>query len=290
VKPLIVQERIQLLPFLQQNLKGFKKKTIQHYLRHGSISLNQSPIRNPHHWLKPQDQLKILKTQQVQEFSSYKIKILYEDSFLVVIDKPSDLLTVPTPEYPVENALVQTQEILKKRGSLRKHHLFAAHRLDLGTSGTLLFTKSKEVLHSFWKHWSHVQKDYLALVKGIPEPPEHTISLKLKEAEDQKVYVDSSATAQEAFTRYKTLEISGNYALLEVALLTGHKHQIRVHLADSGYPILGDRKYGDQAQALPRLALHAWKLSFEHPKTQKKIYVQSPPPVLFQEFLEKQRC
>lgn len=281
----IVQEKIQLLPFLKQKLTGFKNNTIKQYLHHGSIYVNGVVIRKHDHWLQPQDEIKISNPRQTQAFSSFKIKILYEDSHLVVIDKPADLLSVPGHGNPEHNALVQTAEILKKRGSLRNDQLFPAHRLDLGTSGVLLFTKNKAILQDIWDHWTEVHKDYLAIVKGHPNPKEKTITLKLLEAENQKVYVSDSSEAYPAITRYKTIKTLPNDSLLEVNLITGYKHQIRVHLDYQGNPILGDRKYGNQAKRFSRLALHASKLSFSHPKTQKIITVESPMPQEFIDFL-----
>lgn len=283
----IVQEKTPLLVFLRQELKGYKNKTIKQYLQYGSVFVNGNCIRKHDHLLQPQDQVKILDIRHAQEFSAFKIKILYEDPYFVVIDKPADLLSIPGHGDPQKNALYQTTEILKTRGSLRTNQLFAAHRLDLGTSGTLLFTKNKFILQHFWDHWTSVHKDYLAIVKGHPNPPENTITLPLKEAPDQKVLVDYSLDSCKAITKYKTLRTAGEYALLEVDLVTGYKHQIRVHLAEKKYPILGDRKYGQEAQTFPRLALHAWKLSFSHPKTQQLIHVESLCPPLFQEFLDQ---
>lgn len=217
-----------------------------------------------------------------QESFSYKMPhlspfpILYEDEHLLAINKPAGLLTVPAPESP-EHKTVQArmQEWAKKEQDYKPYLL---HRLDRDTSGVLLLGKhprDREALESIFKH-PETKKVYTALVKGNPHPPKGTIDLPLQaRTQNRKV---------PAVSHYKIIRRYNDCSLVEVTIETGRKHQIRKHMAMIGHPLVMDKLYGDRRfdQKFRRrtkkkyMELHATRMEFIHPLTQKKVSILSP--------------
>jgi tRNA pseudouridine65 synthase len=223
------------------------------------------------------------------------LEILFEDDYLIIIDKPAGLLVHRTRQAfgEEENALIQLRDQI---GSW----VAPVHRLDRATSGTLLFAKKEEILPMLKAQFSDrkVDKTYLAIVRGIPAEKESLI--------DHPLTSERSGKVQEAQTKYKVIaesEIPFNstgryptsrYSLLEVDLMTGRTHQIRRHLAHIRHYIVGDRKHGDNKQniffekqfGLTNLLLHAWKLTITHPITGERIAVACAIPVHFRTIMQ----
>ncbi len=208
------------------------------------------------------------------------VTILFEDADLLVIDKPSGLLSVPTPLERDASALEILERYIRKGQAKSRKTLFPVHRLDKFTSGVLVFAKSltmREKLHEDWS--GNTRKTYLALVRGRMGQPAGRIESLL--AEDAQLNVCSTKDARigkETVTDWRVLKEEGAFTLLEVFPLTGRKNQIRVHLAEAGHPIVGDRKYGGGGTGRERLALHAWKIAFPHPRDGHPLRFTSPIP------------
>ncbi len=224
------------------------------------------------------------------------LDILFEDEYLVIIDKPAGLLVHRTRQAfgEKENALIQLRDQIGSWVS-------PVHRLDRATSGTLLFAKNPEILPLLKAQFMNrsVGKTYLTVVRGIPAEKENLI--------DYPLTSERSGKLQEAQTRYKVIaesEIPFNstgryptsrYSLLTVDLMTGRTHQIRRHLAHIRHYIIGDKRHGDNKQnifyqkqfGLENLLLHAFGLKFIHPVTQQKILVQAPVPVHFRTIMKE---
>jgi RluA family pseudouridine synthase len=208
--------------------------------------------------------------------------ILYEDKDILVVDKPTGLLTVATEHEKERTAhFVLTDYIRKGCGRSRKL-LYVVHRLDRDTSGTLIFAKSEEAKFRLQDQWKQTEKIYLAVVHGTCEKSSGTITSYLAEDRDYNMYATLDSTKGKlAQTAYKVLREKKGFTLLEVALMTGRKNQIRVHLADMGHPIVGDTKYGRGVKSECRLALHARSISFRHPFSGRVLSFEAEVPEIF---------
>ena len=225
--------------------------------------------------------------------------ILHEDDEIIVLNKPAGLLSIPSsPEAgnSEDTVLRRVREYMQYKLG-HKSYVGMLHRLDRDTSGSLAVALSKDAhaagrelfkAHRFERH-------YLALVQGIPDPPQGTIKARISSGyrDGRRKLVDEDKAGLDAATDYKVRERLKNAALLELRLHTGRQHQIRLHLEKLGHPLIGERVYsGDDeskryaagtawARPAPRNMLHAWTLAFPHPITGKKISVEAPLPADF---------
>jgi 23S rRNA pseudouridine1911/1915/1917 synthase len=192
--------------------------------------------------------------------------ILFEDSLLLVADKPAGLLTIATEAERERTLYALLRAELNTRKP--KERLFIVHRLDREASGLLVFAKdpqTKEFLQAQFKDHS-AGRTYVAIVEGRVIPDSFTIQSNLAENSAHRVYVTrGGAAGKPAITHVRVLRRRSKTTLVEVRLETGRKHQIRVHLADRGHPIVGDKTYGSVSNPLRRMALHGWRLEFRHP-------------------------
>jgi 23S rRNA pseudouridine1911/1915/1917 synthase len=213
------------------------------------------------------------------------LRISYEDKDILVVEKPSGLLTMATDVSKTVTVYHALTDYIRKGQAKSKKRVFIVHRLDREASGILIFAKTEAARDYLQKNWSDSKKTYLALVHGNPKEKERTITSYL--AENKAFIVYSTSNTKEgkiSHTAYRVIgEIEGR-SLLEVDLITGRKHQIRVHLAESGHPIIGDRKYGDKKSPQKRLALHAISISFKHPRTGKSCSFKTSTPGFVRRF------
>jgi len=220
-----------------------------------------------------------------------RFDIIYQDDEILVVDKPAGLLTVPHPEQQLPNLL----ELLEKALNLpaKRKKLWVVHRLDRDTSGVLVFAKNSYSCEALCKDFASHKSDrkYLALVKGTPKPLSGTIKSYLATGDNLTRYSTRDKTKGElAITHYETLTTRPGVSLVELTLETGQRNQIRVHLAELGNPIIGDRRYGRQAASADgwprgRLALHAASLGITHPDTGEDLVFEAPIPTEFRGFL-----
>jgi len=212
------------------------------------------------------------------------LEILYEDRDILVVDKSAGLLTVATNKDKVRTAYFVLTDYVKKGCAKSHKRVFVVHRLDRDTSGILIFAKTQEIQMSFQENWENVEKRYIAVVHGKPSPKEDTITSYLAENRAHMVYsTPDPKVGKLSHTYYKVLKEAKIYSLLEINLITGRKNQIRVHLADRGHPVVGDKKYGEKDRWHKRLALHSRSISFKHPVSGKQLTFEAPIP----EYIEK---
>jgi tRNA pseudouridine32 synthase/23S rRNA pseudouridine746 synthase/23S rRNA pseudouridine1911/1915/1917 synthase len=214
------------------------------------------------------------------------LDILYEDEDILVADKPAGLLTIGTENNKTGTAYYVLTDYVRKGNMRSRNRIFIVHRLDKSTSGVLVFAKNEEAKFRLQTQWKDTEKKYVAVVYGQFAKKEDVISSYLAESKAYIVYSTADATrGRLAHTAYKVLKESRRFSLLEIKLLTGRKNQIRVHLADKGHPVVGDRKYGKPKDAFRRLALHSKSISFKHPVSGRQMTFETKVPNYFNELI-----
>ena len=210
------------------------------------------------------------------------VALLYEDSDVIVIDKPGGLLTMGTERDKSRTAHCILNDYVRKGNSKSRNRVYIVHRLDRDTSGILIFAKSEAAKRSLQEQWETTTKIYLAVVHGTPVPQQGTISSYLAENGAFNVYsTPDQAKGKLSHTEYTVLKEARGLSLLEIHLLTGRKHQIRVHFAEQGHPLAGDRKYGRANDSYASLALHARSITFTHPVSGKTLFFETEIPGYF---------
>ena len=216
------------------------------------------------------------------------LPILHEDQDILVVAKPAGLLTIGTDREKARTAHYLLNDYVRKGDPKSRHRVYVVHRLDKDTSGILLFAKSEQAKKFLQEHWPQTEKHYLAIVHGRLTPKEATITSYLAENAAQKVYsTPDPAKGKLSQTAYKVVQEGKGLSLVEIHLLTGRKHQIRVHFAEKGHPVAGDKKYGNTAPVCKRLMLHARSLSFIHPHSGKEMRFELGMPEEFSRLLGK---
>lgn len=214
------------------------------------------------------------------------LDIRYEDNWLLVVNKPAGMLVHPTTKEPTRTLGNAVLYYYQSKGEMHAFH--PVHRLDRDTSGLVLIAKEPQMQYQLSpKGFKKFQREYLAIVPGIPEPPAGTIDAPIARALPSIILRKISPEGQPARTHYQTLRTNGELSLVQLKLETGRTHQIRVHMAHIGHPLLGDSLYGGDTKQIQRQALHAFRLSFVHPMTHKSIVITAPVPLDMQEILHK---
>src|SRR6185369_14933352 len=218
------------------------------------------------------------------------VDLLYEDDDMVVVNKPCGLLTMGTDRDKSRTVHTILNDYVRKGNSKSRNRIYIVHRLDRDTSGILIFAKSEKVKLLLQENWKNIEKKYLAVVYGQLTPKEGMISTYLAENSAFSVYSTTDITKGKlSQTAYKVLREVKGFSLLEIHLLTGRKHQIRVHLAEKGHPVVGDKRYGKAGDGYNCLALHAKSLSCTHPVSGKPLFFEAPPPEYFTRLIGKEK-
>ena len=283
-----VSEETKLMDFLMKKLDGISRNKVKRMLSNKVVSVDGKRITQFDFALQPGMIVEIGKPTARERFHNPKLQIVYEDKFLLVIDKREGLLTnSPTKDKDTAQAILN-EYFISTQQRCRAHTI---HRLDRDTSGLMLFAKSKEIALMFEENWKETVYDrrYVAVVCGEMEKKDGVVESWLK---DNKAFITYSSPTDNggkfARTYYETLMVSKNYSLVELTLQTGRKNQIRVHMADIGHPVVGDPKYGNGDNSLGRLCLHAYKLCFHHPLKDKDMEFETPFPAAFARPFPKQ--
>ena len=274
-----------LIEFVMEKLHGISRNRAKALISNRVVLVNNAITTHPLTELKPGDVVQLDRSKHKMSFRSRDLDIVYEDPYLLVIDKSSGLLSMSnnTRQQTVQTVL---NRYLEKGGGRNTSHL--VHRLDRDTSGLMVYAKDVQTQQSLINGWQQLVTDrrYLALVEGELENPVGRIQSWL--TEDKRFITHSSPVdngGKFAVTHYKVLSSSNGYSLVECELETGRKNQIRVHMSDLGHPVVGDRKYGASGDPMHRLGLHAYMLCFVHPVTGKHMKFETPVPVCFEKCL-----
>jgi len=210
------------------------------------------------------------------------LTILHEDRDIIVVEKPCGLLTIGTDRDKSRTVHTILNEYVRKGDPRSRNRVYIVHRLDRETSGILILAKSETAKIYLQEHWQDNDKRYLAVAHGKLAEKSGTISSYLAENSAFTVYsTDNPALGKLSHTQYAVLKEARGFSMLEIRLLTGRKHQIRVHLSEKGHPVVGDRKYGKAHDAHGTLALHARSLSFAHPVSGKRLTFETRIPDYF---------
>jgi 23S rRNA pseudouridine1911/1915/1917 synthase len=272
-----------LMDFLLSKMGGMSRTSIKSLLAHRQIMVNGKISTKFNLALKPNDSVIVTSGRGNVELHHPKLKIIFEDSHLIVVEKKEGLLTVSTGNSDETTAFSILKTHVKK--SAPSNRIFVVHRLDRETSGVIMFAKTKEVQMILQENWHRIitRRVYVALVEGSVAKEQDTIATWLTENE-KSLKIHSSMIdngGQEAITHYKRIKSNDKFSLLEIELETGRKNQIRVHMQGIGHPIVGDKKYGSTTSALNRLGLHARILAFYHPITTEVVSFETPVPRSF---------
>ena len=274
-----------LLGALEILVPGASRRTLRQMLSQRRIRVNGEVRVDARHPVVPGDAMEIT-APGVSTKLPYGLEVLYEDSDIIVVHKPVNLLTVATTGERERTVYACLRAVLKERNPVSK--LFIVHRLDKFASGILVFARSEPVQSLlkgiFQRH--DIQRKYWAIVEGVVEKNQGTIKSYLAENRMMRMYsTDDETGGKFAVTHFSVLRRTRGITSLEVTLETGRKNQIRVHLSEMGHPIVGDRAYGSTTDTLKRLGLHAFHLCFRHPVTGKLMLFQTDPPPEFVRYL-----
>ena len=278
-----VETEGKLLEFLFASMPQRKRTQVKNLLAHNQVAVNGTPVKQFDTPIAPGDEVKVNLTREFRVFYHRRLKLVYEDDDIIVVNKGYGLLSMGNDKVKEGTAYSILKDYLKWHDPRNK--IFIVHRLDRDTSGLMVFAKSMEAKERLQHNWNNMvlSRKYLAVVEGAPEPAEGEVRSYLAENSRYEVYsTDKPGEGQLAVTRYRTLKTANGYSLMEVELDTGRKNQIRVHMKDLGHPIAGDRRYGAGSSPIHRMALHAQTLRFVHPMTRKDMNFTTPVPSSFQ--------
>jgi 23S rRNA pseudouridine1911/1915/1917 synthase len=280
-----VVEPVQLIAFIMEKMHGMSRNRAKALISNRVVLVNNTITTHPLFELKPGDVVQLDRSKHKKSFHCKELDIVFEDPYLFIIDKHPGLLSMSnnSRQQTVQTVL---NRYLEKGGGRNTSHL--VHRLDRDTSGLMVYAKDVQTQQSLINSWQQLVSDrrYLALVKGEFEQTRGRIQSWL--TEDKKFITHSSPVdngGKYAVTHYNVLASSNGYSLVECELETGRKNQIRVHMAQLGHPVVGDRKYGSDEDPMRRLGLHAYMLCFTHPVTGKHLRFETPVPYCFEKLL-----
>ena len=276
---------VQLIAFIMEKMHGMSRNRAKALISNRVVLVNNVITTHPLAELKPGDVVQLDRSKHKKSFHCKELDIVFEDPYLFIIDKHPGLLSMSnnSRQQTVQTVL---NRYLEKGGGRNTSHL--VHRLDRDTSGLMVYAKDVQTQQSLINSWQQLVTDrrYLALVKGEFEQTRGRVQSWL--TEDKKFITHSSPVdngGKYAVTHYNVLASSNGYSLVECELETGRKNQIRVHMADLGHPVVGDRKYGSDEDPMRRLGLHAYMLCFTHPVTGKHMRFETPVPFCFEKLL-----
>jgi len=271
----INHDNITLLNSISNFKKDLSNKTIKNFIKNKMVFVNDKVITNSSYVLYDGDVVEIYYNKRI--IPNYELDILYEDEYLIAINKPCGLLSISNDKEKDITAYRMISDYVKENN--RKNYIFVVHRLDQETSGVLIFCKNEKIRDKMQENWNNIVKKrgYIAIVDGKMNGS-GTIHTFLTEDKRQFVYSSKNGMGKEAITHYSVIKNNNNYSMLQVFIDTGRRNQIRVHLSEHGFPIVGDKKYRCKSNPVKRLCLHANMLEFVHPVSKKLISIKCDVP------------
>lgn len=284
-----VKEPCILMDFLMKEMSGISRNKVKAILAGHGVSVNRKMTTLYNYELKPGMVVRVSRHKRSTELNSKFVKIVYEDKDLIVIEKSIGILSMASAanQFCVKAIL---DEYFKKRHFKCTAHV--VHRLDRDTSGLMIYAKNIETQQILEEHWHSIVSDrrYIAVLCGKMEQEGGTVTSWLK---DNKAFITYSSPTDNggkyAVTHYHRLKTTDDFSLVELKLETGRKNQIRVHMSDLGHPVAGDVKYGNGRNPIGRLALHAFRLNFTHPRTGEFMDFETPFPTAFMNLFSEKK-
>lgn len=276
-----VEEDAQLLDWLIANLKGLSRNKVKDTLHGRGIKVNGKIVTQFDYPLTRGMKISVSKSKKNDTFKSRYVNLVYEDPYLVVIEKKPGILSMAAGHKSLNVKTVLDDYFRQTKQRCSAH---VVHRLDRDTSGLMVYAKDMQTEQTLEHEWHNIVYDrrYVAVVSGEMEEDEGTIANWLK---DNKAYVTYSSPVDNggkyAVTHFHVLDRTTEHSLVEYKLETGRKNQIRVHSADMNHPVCGDVKYGNGDDPIHRLCLHAYMLHFFHPVTRARMEFETPIPSQF---------
>lgn len=276
-----VEEDAQLLDWLIANLKGLSRNKVKDTLHGRGIKVNGKIVTQFDYPLTRGMKISVSKSKKNYTFKSRYVNLVYEDPYLVVIEKKPGILSMAAGHKSLNVKTVLDDYFRQTKQRCTAH---VVHRLDRDTSGLMVYAKDMQTEQTLEHEWHNIVYDrrYVAVVSGEMEEDEGTIANWLK---DNKAYVTYSSPVDNggkyAVTHFHVLDRTTEHSLVEYKLETGRKNQIRVHSADMNHPVCGDVKYGNGDDPIHRLCLHAYMLHFFHPVTRARMEFETPIPSQF---------
>lgn len=276
-------EETGLLDFLLAAMPDRKKTSVKELLKHNQVMVDGNVTTQFDMPVTEGATVRVNTTREFQTFYNPRLKIVYEDNDIIVVNKGYGLLSMGTDKIKDGTAYSLLRDYVKRKDPRNK--IFIVHRLDRDTSGLMMFAKTMQAKEAMQHNWNNMvlERRYVAVITNGPlDPQEGEIRSYLTENAAHEVYSTTEpGKGQLAVTYYRTLRNRGKYSLVELSLATGRKNQIRVHMKEAGHPIAGDRRYGAPASPIHRLALHAQTLRFVHPVTRRDMSFATPVPAAF---------
>lgn len=284
IKEYPVKEPCELLKFLFETFPSQSRNSVKSLLSSHRVSVNGAPVTQFNFVLTPKDTVIITKNP-IRRKLRHNLPIIFENDELIVINKPSKLLSVPSDTEKGSTAYRMVNDYLQQKD--KHNRAFIVHRIDEDTSGVLMFAKNAKIAHLLTDkdNWNTLVKKrgYYAVVEGVMEKKEGTVKSYLKKNSQNMMYSSKkTGDGQLAITHYKLIKNSKDYSLLDVNIDSGRKNQIRVHMGDLGHYIIGDDKYGEPKNPIKRLGLHAYCLEITHPVSGKLLKFTAPMPKEFE--------
>ena len=285
-----VQKEQILMDFLTESFPQNSRSSLKSFLLNRKVLVNDKVITKYNFALRIGDIIQIVKNAPIKKEKLNGLTILYEDASIIVVDKREGLLSIAGQDPEEETAYKLLSQYLKDKDEEAK--IFIIHRLDRGTSGVMMYAKSKDVQETMQRNWvsTVTERTYIAVVEGVVEEKSGMIRSWLKEGNTFMVYSSFKDNGgQEAILNYQEIRSGKTYSMLEVSLEMGRKNQIRVQMQAIGHPIAGDKKYGAKTNPINRMALHAKTLCFIHPDNGKEMRFNVPIPSGFWQLVKTKK-
>lgn len=283
-----VNKPAELMSFLMENMAGISRTSVKAMLSNRRVYVDNHIVTAFNFALKPGVQVKINKKKSNKEFHSNLLKLLYEDAYLLVVEKKEGLLPFPAAKGNERSAQSILLEYVKR--TAKERQVYVVHPLDREASGLMIFAKDEKTRNTLQDYWEEfiISQRFVAVLNGETEKDNGIVTSWTHEG---KVYVSfaplETNNINKITTRYQTIKRRNGYSLVEVEPDNGRRNHVRMHMADLKHPILGDKRNGSAESPLRRMALHAFKLDFHHPVTSEKLKFETPYPASFKELMTR---